>query len=776
MKLRFRITAICLAAVLALGVVMSEPVYAADNLTDTNIEQTESVPEQDDESADVTDDDSMQSIPADVQDVDIVDSSANDSTQTTVVDEQNENITDSSADSMVQAASVEETDAIDSDSTTEDETVAPLPSLTITNTVLNVPEGQTVDDITYQIFLWDPTTTSTYKALVGSYGGLTFEETAVFSVDADSIGLPYDTDYGYKYYSAYGSYVGYAYYGVATVTLSANESITLTDLPEGCGYFIYQTACDTYYIRSVTDTVGSSNTLYGSVSVTSATGQNDVEYTNVYAPNSLRIEEETSGSDPACKVEEFTFTVYFYQKGSKSNTPLFADDNHVIEIDTFGIDGADAPNLGNTLTLKLTDEITLTGMSKSGTYNAVSFKLKHGQNVVFKNLGTNIGYYVAETPNRHYTMRQYKYRQIYTNGIYENYYASYDNWYIYIDKCTVSSYVGFLNSQVSVSITKQVENSDTTRDFYFIVNILQYTPDYGGFAPLTPGNYTLSYTGSKGNYTEEIYFGTDSEYCREAYPYIDYRTYTTAYSEWSAALIKVAAGQTVTIEGLPTGVTYYIAEVPVTNYTVSAKATNGTVKDNGDVYYYVLLDDAAITFTNTYTQPEGKDLTISKTVTGNMADTNREFSFEIALTDENDQPLSNQDIPVLLPDETTSIYTTNESGVLTVSLKHGQQLTLQDLPQNTKYTITETEASAYTTTFEVTGGSYDEPINQTQSGAIDGEGDVVVVKVTNEFVFVPTGINTDIQPYVLMLVLVLGFLLLLLCTRRLYRFALGKKR
>jgi fibronectin-binding protein 1 len=122
------------------------------------------------------------------------------------------------------------------------------------------------------------------------------------------------------------------------------------------------------------------------------------------------------------------------------------------------------------------------------------------------------------------------------------------------------------------------------------------------------------------------------------------------------------------------------------------------------------------------------------------------------------------DFRVLLPGETdTTVYTTDANGSLTFSLKHGDQVTIKDLPQGTRYTITEgteDDAKSYKTTFVVTGGTSNAQEDKTQSGALnDGNAEV---KVTNDRnLVVPTGIQTETQPAALILLLSAGALLLL---------------
>jgi hypothetical protein len=115
---------------------------------------------------------------------------------------------------------------------------------------------------------------------------------------------------------------------------------------------------------------------------------------------------------------------------------------------------------------------------------------------------------------------------------------------------------------------------------------------------------------------------------------------------------------------------------------------------------------------------------------------------------------------VKLPDETETILTTDADGTLTVSLTHGQEVVLEDLPQGTQYTITEEEDTNYTTSFDVDGGSHDPAESQVQSGSMDDESDVAVSVTNDRDVAVPTGIQTEIKPFVLTLIFALGFFLL----------------
>jgi hypothetical protein len=610
-------------------------------------------------------------------------------------------------------------------------------SLTITNVELDIPEGVN-DNFTYQIFLWSTNANGTVNSLTGYYGDTYFRSQRLYYTTAYSYGLPYNS-----YYTTYG---------YTTVTLSAGETVKIPDLPEGCSYVILVSASANYYVKSVECTYGTVDDQIGTVSVADASGPNKVVCTNDYAPHSLRLSEEVMSSDPDSVNDEFTFKIYLYSHGSSKNTPLFSGDSVKVNITTDGKDGIEAPDLGSTLTFTTTESITLTGLSIPGTYNMATVTLKHGQSIVLQNLGSDYGCYIYQEPVIHYMLYTLKSRHVYTNNLYD-FVGSYDNYYNYIDSCSVSSSVGFVNAQETLSITKQVVGSDTTRNFVFNVYLMQYYPDSDRYAPMREGTFNLSYTNPTGNEPKTVDIGLRSDISKETT--LTEGVNNTSYTaEWSVAQVQVAAGQTVTIEGLPAAIAYYIEEVPVNNYTLTGVTTSsgGTVNDSYNVYNLLSLSDESFTFTNTYVPPVGNDLSISKTVTGNMGDRSRSFTFCITLKDQNGSPLSEQDIQVLLPGASdATIYTTDKNGSITLSLKHGDEVTLQNLPQGTKYTIAETDADHYTTDFSVNGSTYESSSEHTLSGMLTDSKDVSVSVTNDRVLVVPTGIRTENEPFLLLL-------------------------
>ena len=130
---------------------------------------------------------------------------------------------------------------------------------------------------------------------------------------------------------------------------------------------------------------------------------------------------------------------------------------------------------------------------------------------------------------------------------------------------------------------------------------------------------------------------------------------------------------------------------PHTNLT-GANLTDLTALFTGDVTVKVKNDPIV-----------GK-LAVQKTVAGNAGDTDREWKFTIELRNANGTALSGDfhyegesivtdvDQP---PDDT---LTFNSAGKATISLRHGQKITIEGIPANVTYTVTEDEADGYVTT------------------------------------------------------------------------------
>lgn len=137
-------------------------------------------------------------------------------------------------------------------------------------------------------------------------------------------------------------------------------------------------------------------------------------------------------------------------------------------------------------------------------------------------------------------------------------------------------------------------------------------------------------------------------------------------------------------------------------------------------------------FENIY---EAGKLNITKTVKGNLADPDRYFEFKVKLTGDS-KKLYKESYNITGGSYAQNPDTISVGEEKTVHLKHGETITIPDLPYGVSYTVTETADSKYTTTSENTSGTISSAettasFTNTRTGTID------------------MGVNLDNIPYVL---------------------------
>lgn len=166
--------------------------------------------------------------------------------------------------------------------------------------------------------------------------------------------------------------------------------------------------------------------------------------------------------------------------------------------------------------------------------------------------------------------------------------------------------------------------------------------------------------------------------------------------------------------------------------------------------------------------PVSADLTISKTVTGMLGDTNKAFTFQIL--DANNEPVK----------LTTGNYEfSNTNGALlnngtdgTFTLMSGANVTIKNLPVGT-YTVTELETADelknYKTTWLLDSNpdSKNKTENSTRTATVEMKGENRVLDFTNECTLKPdTGVLLDTLPYIVILAVVAGGVALLMLRKR----------
>ena len=222
--------------------------------------------------------------------------------------------------------------------------------------------------------------------------------------------------------------------------------------------------------------------------------------------------------------------------------------------------------------------------------------------------------------------------------------------------------------------------------------------------PAADGNYIITITGTWtfdpteqfGSLTIAKEFGSDSAFNTENW------ANATGSKQLTFTIVKEGEtnGTNVT---LPTNDTtnpwtYTVNNLSVGEYTVTEIGADVTgydltVTDGNQRTVTVTGDNAStITFTNTYTKMEENtgSLTVKKTVSGGGASYNKEFTFTVKLTVDDD-PLTG---------EVGGVTFTN--GVATFTLKHNQEKSITGIPEGYTYTVTE-NADGYTQS--ITSGS-----------------------------------------------------------------------
>lgn len=158
------------------------------------------------------------------------------------------------------------------------------------------------------------------------------------------------------------------------------------------------------------------------------------------------------------------------------------------------------------------------------------------------------------------------------------------------------------------------------------------------------------------------------------------------YSVPGSITFRLRDGERATITRIPVGTRYSVSESSDPDYKSSVEdgSSRGTIEDQ---------ETAWVDFVNEKKEEKPKRLTIRKAVLGNQGDLNKEFHFTVTLLDADRNPLGGYY-------EYSGSYTGTLRSGDTITLKDGEWIVIDDLPEDTRYTVTEREANqdGYTTT------------------------------------------------------------------------------
>lgn len=166
---------------------------------------------------------------------------------------------------------------------------------------------------------------------------------------------------------------------------------------------------------------------------------------------------------------------------------------------------------------------------------------------------------------------------------------------------------------------------------------------------------------------------------------------TIKFTNGKSADIKLKAGETAYVTGLPGGVIYTITEQDSEEYKVAGITVNG-VEANAASGTLVNQELQSVVFTNTL-RKEG-NLVITKTVEHNFGDdyavpTNKKFEMEVVLKDADGDALANTALNTSAGEKTT-----DGSGKISFELAHDESLTIYDLNEATTYEVAEVDIPA----------------------------------------------------------------------------------
>jgi hypothetical protein len=275
-------------------------------------------------------------------------------------------------------------------------------------------------------------------------------------------------------------------------------------------------------------------------------------------------------------------------------------------------------------------------------------------------------------------------------------------------KLRPDSYEVTLSKQVEIKEGLTNASVDPNEEFTFTVKLVDGSNKTGSdansidsYAPLT-GSYTLTYSKIDPSDTNVAAVPSDS----------------TLTLNNGVGTITLKHGQKVTIKGLPYRYGHMVTEnVDTSKYTPSIKV-DGADKGNLSGYGSInLAANSTMDFTNIKIKQDSYNLTLGKTVqtTKTAVDTSKTFTFTVNLYKLNSSKTYEAlagpfDVTYGKSDANAEDVPTTEqlpftNGVQEITLKHGQTITIKGLPENYKFTITEssTGLQEYTPTVKVNG-------------------------------------------------------------------------
>lgn len=252
--------------------------------------------------------------------------------------------------------------------------------------------------------------------------------------------------------------------------------------------------------------------------------------------------------------------------------------------------------------------------------------------------------------------------------------------------------------------------------------------------------------------------------------------HTANMNEWTFTL---QAGDSVNISGIRLDDTNVKVEEVINDnhYTTKHKVNDEAEVDGKEATFSTLKQNGnTVVFTNTYNVPNLNSMTIQKKVTGEFGDRDKSFTFSVKLS--NDKRLE-------VIHSFSNAATRGDLSSFT--LKHGEYVTLGNIPVGTTITVTETDADEYKTkatdhgeskdrifVYEVVEGKDGNAVLKAKNSILGIKVDETVkdnaIVVTNNFDGNPdTGVLLDTLPYLILLAVAVAGGVLVVVRKRKHR-------
>lgn len=201
------------------------------------------------------------------------------------------------------------------------------------------------------------------------------------------------------------------------------------------------------------------------------------------------------------------------------------------------------------------------------------------------------------------------------------------------------------------------------------------------------------------------------------------------------------------VAGTTAGVTYYGKTIKLVVTVINGE--NGKLRIAA-VHTESEDEEKSDKFVNTY---RAGTLNVSKTVTGNMGDKNKYFEFDVTLTGEEGKAYGESYVVSGGSKEANNPASIKIGEKTTFKLKHGDTLSIANLPYGVTYTVTEVDAKENEKGVLMNG---DYEVTKTGDSGTIGAASQTAAFTNHKDGEIDTGVTTENLPYVLLI----GFVVL----------------